>query len=231
MEKQMVFSSVTAEVRFYIMQYVVQEEREYERKELVDLVYQKMGDNESVTAGVIAGAIKMLVGSGELVTVKRGVFKKGIKRMKSSALEKIHSTCIRFATEFEKACTINVLSLTEEERALYPEFVETLELGRANIYEFMDQLGDLVNRMKAAGVDKSLMLANGTSSVSDSAENTDNEACSDLAVSPEMEQPEPVSDAVVEPAVTRDTENHTDGLDGGAEENGAVNAKKNNKRK
>ena len=42
MEKQMVFSSITAEVRFYIMQYVAQEEREYERKELVDLVYQKI---------------------------------------------------------------------------------------------------------------------------------------------------------------------------------------------
>lgn len=151
MEKKMVFSSTTAAVRYYIMQYVSQNEREYERRELVDYINQRMADDENVTAGVIAGAVKMLVCSGELLVVKRGVFKKGVKRQNGSTLEKIFSVCQKFTTDFEKACTVNVLMLSEEERLLYPEIVETLEIGRANIYDFMEQLDVLLKKMKAVG--------------------------------------------------------------------------------
>lgn len=158
MEKQIAFSSKTAEVRFYIMQYVGQEEREYERKELVDYVYKMMGHDESLTAGVVAGAVKMLTCSGELVSVKRGVFKKGMRKQQSTSIERIHSVCARFVGEFEKACTVNVFSLSEEERILYPDIVETLELGRANIYELMEQLEDLLRRIKTAGVEKNVSL-------------------------------------------------------------------------
>lgn len=226
MEKQMVFSSITAEVRFYIMQYVAQEEREYERKELVDLVYQKMGDNESVTAGVIAGAIKMLVGSGELVVVKRGVFRKGVRRCKSTSFEKIYNVCSRFTMDFEKACTVNMLSLTEEERILYPEIVEVLELGRANIYGFMEQLDGLLNQIKASEMDKSLIAGSAASDVAECTGVADGAVCE-----PETVQPEVKIDAVVDEIAVSEPEHVEDGLNGSTDETGTVGTKKSRKHK
>ena len=45
---------------------------EYDRKELVAAIKERADRKEEMTDGVIAGAIKMLTASGEIVVVARG---------------------------------------------------------------------------------------------------------------------------------------------------------------
>lgn len=150
MEKKVNFNSTTAEVKSLILQCVANENRDFERKELVDYVYGGVDDVSKLTDGIVAGAIKILTCSGELVVVKRGIYKKGSGKQKATSFEKIYNVCNRFTADLERACNLNLLTMTDEEKKVCPEFVEVLELGRANISEFMDSMENLMKEIWGA---------------------------------------------------------------------------------
>lgn len=112
MENTLGFNSTTGAVKHLIMTFMGTEEKEVERRVLVKHIKENLKDNPSLTDGVIAGAIKILVNSGELVVVHRGCYKKGIVKASLSPLEQICQVCIRFKNSLEKACTVNAMELS-----------------------------------------------------------------------------------------------------------------------
>ena len=52
--------------------------KEYDRKELVAAIKERAERKDEMTEGVIAGVIKMLTASNEIMVVSRGRYKKGI---------------------------------------------------------------------------------------------------------------------------------------------------------
>lgn len=141
------FNSVTGEVKYLVMEYMEKEGgKEAERKSIVEYVNTHM--DEKPSDGVVAGAIKILVASGELVVVNRGCYAKGIKKPAAGSFEKIYNVCSKFLADFEKACTLNILSLTEGEKTVYPEISEVLERGQSEISCFMEELKAVIEKIK-----------------------------------------------------------------------------------
>ena len=101
MENTLGFRSTTEEVKHLIMMFMGTEEKEVERRVLVKHIKENLKDNPSLTDGVIAGAIKILVNSGELIVVHRGCYKKGMVKVPLSPLEQICQVCIRFNHSLE----------------------------------------------------------------------------------------------------------------------------------
>ena len=97
-----VFSSKTAEAKSLITE-LMGKKAEVDRKELSE--YIREHSSEEFTDGVIAGAIKIMVASGEIVVVRRGVYQKGIDKLASTRFERIFNMCQRFKTELTKVCT------------------------------------------------------------------------------------------------------------------------------
>lgn len=185
MERTMGFNSTTGAVKALVMEFVEASDKPVERKELVAYINEKMGYNDRLTDGVIAGAIKILINNGELVTVRRGCYEKGSGKTKSSAFEKIYGICERFSVDLDRACTVNIMDLTDKERAVYPDFFNALVTGKGSV-ELM--VGDL----------KALM-----DSIRDEAVAEDVEPITDdeVAFEPEVEQVvEPVQEEMMESA-------------------------------
>lgn len=108
MEKK--FSSASEEVKALINEFMASVEGEVERKEIV--AYVKSHINE-VSDGVLAGAIKVLTASGELVVVNRAIYKKGTKLESLTLREKVLALFNGFQKDLNKAVTVNVFDLTD----------------------------------------------------------------------------------------------------------------------
>lgn len=108
MEKK--FSSASEEVKTLINEFMASVEGEVERKEIV--AYVKSHINE-VSDGVLAGAIKVLTASGELVVVNRAIYKKGTKLESLTLREKVLALFNGFQKDLNKAVTVNVFDLTD----------------------------------------------------------------------------------------------------------------------
>ena len=125
------FTSKTAEVRSLIAAFMGQVQEEVERKDIVEYVQTHI-DN-GVTDGVIAGAIKMMTADGEIYPVRRGCYVKGVGKAKSTTFEKIYNVCRRFQLDLDRACTFNMLELTDAEKSIYPQVQELSEQLRDEV--------------------------------------------------------------------------------------------------
>ena len=148
MERTMGFNSTTGAVKALVMEFVEASEKAVERKDLVAYINKKMGYNDRLTDGVIAGAIKILINSGELVTVRRGCYEKGTGKTKASAFERIFGICERFGADLDRACTVNIMDLTEQEREIYPKFFNTLVSGKGSVEMMVEDLRVLLDSIK-----------------------------------------------------------------------------------
>lgn len=108
MEKK--FSSASEEVKALINEFMASVEGEVERKEIVAYVKSHISD---VSDGVLAGAIKVLTASGELVVVNRAIYKKGTKMESLTLREKVLALFNGFQKDLNKAVTVNVFDLTD----------------------------------------------------------------------------------------------------------------------
>lgn len=145
MENTLGFRSTTEEVKHLIMMFMGTEEKEVERRVLVKHIKENLKDNPSLTDGVIAGAIKILVNSGELIVVHRGCYKKGMIKVPLSPLEQICQVCIRFNHSLEKACTINAMELSDKEKLIYEKFIGYLTDGYEHVHLMLDGLQGLLD--------------------------------------------------------------------------------------
>ena len=145
MENTLGFRSTTEEVKHKIMMFMGTEEKEVERRVLVKHIKENLKDNPSLTDGVIAGAIKILVNSGELIVVHRGCYKKGMIKVPLSPLEQICQVCIRFNHSLEKACTINAMELSDKEKLIHEKFIGYLTDGYEHVHLMLDGLQGLLD--------------------------------------------------------------------------------------
>mgnify|MGYP001145069649 FL=1 len=145
MENTLGFRSTTEEVKHLIMMFMGTEEKEVERRVLVKHIKENLKDNPSLTDGVIAGAIKILVNSGELIVVHRGCYKKGMIKVPLSPLEQICQVCIRFNHSLEKACTINAMELSDKEKLIHEKFIGYLTDGYEHVHLMLDGLQGLLD--------------------------------------------------------------------------------------
>lgn len=107
-------------------------ENEYDRKELVAAIREKADRKEEMTDGVIAGAIKMLTASGELVVVARGRYQKGIAKDSQNMQEKVTALFHKFKSDLDKMCMVNALNLTE------------------NDFQFISKINEISNHLEAS---------------------------------------------------------------------------------
>ena len=125
------FTSKTAEVKSLIAAFMGQVQEEAERKDIVEYVQTHI--ENGVTDGVIAGAIKMMTADGEIYPVRRGCYVKGVGKAKSTTFEKIYNVCRRFQLDLDRACTFNMLELTDAEKSIYPQVQELSEQLRDEV--------------------------------------------------------------------------------------------------
>lgn len=151
------FNSKTAEVKYLILGYMSEQEDSVTRNSIVQYVQEHVSCE--VTDGVIAGAIKVLTSSGEIIPTERGIYVKGSgTRVKATSFEKIYNLCKRFGADLTKACTVNILELTEQEKKVYPDFIRILTELKNNVQLGVADLGSLVENVHEleTGVDDSM---------------------------------------------------------------------------
>lgn len=144
MEKAMVFKSMTAEVKYLIMEYMSERKDAVGRAELVQYVKGNVGADERLTDGVIAGALKVLLADGELVTVQRGCYQLGDGKAqetgRSSSFDRIYAICNKFKSDLDRACTVNLLTFTGEKKELYDLMAEDLKGLRDTVSVYTEKL-------------------------------------------------------------------------------------------
>lgn len=140
------FTSKTAEVRSLITEFMGQVQEEVERKDIVEYVQTHI--ENGVTDGVIAGAIKMMTADGEIYPVRRGCYVKGVGKAKSTTFEKIYNVCRRFQLDLDRACTFNMLELTDAEKSIYPQVQELSEQLRDEVRTSTYALEALVEMLR-----------------------------------------------------------------------------------
>lgn len=148
------FTSKTAEVRSLIAAFMGQVQEEVERKDIVEYVQTHI-DN-GVTDGVIAGAIKMMTADGEIYPVRRGCYVKGVGKAKSTTFEKIYNVCRRFQLDLDRACTFNMLELTDAEKSIYPRVQELSEQLRDEVRTSTYALEALVEMLRERELEPNL---------------------------------------------------------------------------
>ena len=140
------FTSKTAEVKSLIAAFMGQVQEEVERKDIVEYVQTHI--ENGVTDGVIAGAIKMMTADGEIYPVRRGCYVKGVGKAKSTTFEKIYNVCRRFQLDLDRACTFNMLELTDAEKSIYPQVQELSEQLRDEVRTSAYALEALVEMLR-----------------------------------------------------------------------------------
>lgn len=152
--RENMFTSKTAEVKSLIAAFMGQVQEETERKDIVEYVQTHI-DN-GVTDGVIAGAIKMMTADGEIYPVRRGCYVKGVGKAKSTTFEKIYNVCRRFQLDLDRACTFNMLELTDAEKSIYPQVQELSEQLRDEVRTSTYALEALVEMLRERELEPNL---------------------------------------------------------------------------
>ncbi|SEU04143.1 hypothetical protein [Lacrimispora sphenoides] len=88
------------------------------RKEIINVVKQRLHDRKSLTHGKITGVIKTMKESGEIETVCRGIYQKGSSNNSTRIRNRIKSIMIQLLFDLKKACTVNLLQLDEFDKDL-----------------------------------------------------------------------------------------------------------------
>ena len=109
------FNSMTEEGKALVMEFMATVNGEVERKEIVAYVKEHISDKEKLSDGTMAGIVKSLTISGELVVVSRARYKQGVKLENLSVKEKVLTLFENFQRDLNKAATIRVIDLTKED--------------------------------------------------------------------------------------------------------------------
>lgn len=109
------FNSMSEEGKALVMEFMATVNGEVERKEIVAYVKEHISDKEKLSDGTMAGIVKSLTISGELVVVSRARYKQGVKLENLSVKEKVLTLFENFQRDLNKAATIRVIDLTKED--------------------------------------------------------------------------------------------------------------------
>lgn len=113
MEKK--FNSISEEVKALVNEFMATVTGECDRKAIVKYVREHVSEKDNLTDGVMAGSIKMLTASGELVVVSRGRYKRGARIENLCLKEKVIALFEAFQRDLQKVCTVNLLGVSNED--------------------------------------------------------------------------------------------------------------------
>lgn len=109
------FNSISEEVKALVNEFMGTVKGECDRKEIVKYVKEHISNKDNARDTVLAGALKMMVTSGELVVVSRARYKKGVKMEQLGLKEKVVALFEAFQRDLQKACTVNLLGVSNED--------------------------------------------------------------------------------------------------------------------
>lgn len=124
--------------------------KEYNRKELVAAIKERAERKDEMTEGVIAGVLKMLTASNEIMVVSRGRYKKGIPGKEQNMQEKVTLLFHRFKADLDRMCMVNALNLKEEDL----KFIRRLNEISNNLEASIWELEDFGREKEASGAEK-----------------------------------------------------------------------------
>ena len=108
-------NSMTEEVKVLVNEFLAGVNGECDRKEIMAYVKEQISDKEKLTDGIIAGALKILTSSGEVIVVSREMYKKGIKLDSLYLRDKVIALLECFQRDLQKTFTINLLGVSNED--------------------------------------------------------------------------------------------------------------------
>ena len=109
------FNSMTEEVKVLMNEFMAGVSGECDRKEIVAYVKEQISDKEKLTDGIIAGALKILTATGEVVVVRRARYKRGVKLDSLCLRDKVIALFEGFQRDLQKTCTMNLLGVSNED--------------------------------------------------------------------------------------------------------------------
>lgn len=134
MEKK--FNSMSDEGKALVMEFMnTVEVGEVERKEIVAYVKEHISDKSKLSDGIMAGVIKMLTATGEIVVVNRARYKKGTKLESLTLREKVLALFNGFQKDLNKAVTVNVFDLTDSDLAFCKQVNELSNEIESKLWE------------------------------------------------------------------------------------------------
>lgn len=110
MSHAVVYQSLTEEGKEIIRNFI-EAGKQYDRKELVAVIRERASKKEEMSDGVVAGVIKSMTSSNEIMVVSRGKYRKGIPMNCQTMQEKVLALLGKFKTELDKVCMVNALTL------------------------------------------------------------------------------------------------------------------------
>ncbi len=132
------YQSLSEEGKEIVRQFI-EDGKEYERKELVAVIKEQAERKEEMTTGIIAGVIKMLTASNEIMVVSRGRYRKGVPMNNQTIQDKVMVLFNKFKGDLDKMCMVNALNLKEEDI----EFIRRLNEVCNNLEAFIWELEDI----------------------------------------------------------------------------------------
>lgn len=139
--------SLRKEIKSLILNYMEKEDRAYTREELVSYVYSNLEDTSKLEERQYLNAILYeLTKNGKLVSIERGIYKKGSGTQATTPIEKIYNICDRFSKDIKRECKVKLLIMTDEERKKYMELVTILNDELRHINEFMDDIDRILEK-------------------------------------------------------------------------------------
>lgn len=127
-----------SEIAKDVIRSYMEDKNEYDRKELVAAIKERADRKEEMTDGVIAGAIKMLTASSEIVVVSRGRYKKGLAGKDQNIQERVMALFHRFKSDLDKMCMVNALNLKESDLQFIGKLNEITNNLEASVWELED---------------------------------------------------------------------------------------------
>lgn len=113
MEKK--FNSISEEAKALVNEFMGTVKGECDRKDIVKYVKEHISNKDTLSDGVMAGCIKMLTATGELVVVSRARYRKGVKIDNLCLKERVIALFEAFQRDLQKACTVNLLGVSNED--------------------------------------------------------------------------------------------------------------------
>lgn len=140
--------SLRKEIKSLILNYMEKEDRAYTREELVSYVYSNLEDTSKLNGkyDYMSSVLYELTRYGKLVLIEKGIYKKGSRNLKVPSIEKIYTICNNFSTDIRRACKVELLIMTDEERKKYMELVTILNDELRHINEFMDDIDRILEK-------------------------------------------------------------------------------------
>lgn len=115
-QQEIIFTSGSEAIRYYVKQRLAIQE-ECTKQELIDFVKTNAKEPETLTENMFMNTFRVLIESGEILQMARGIYRKGGS---GSIKEKVAGILKKAQQDIAKVCTVNILNMGEQEMDMLP---------------------------------------------------------------------------------------------------------------